>query len=410
VERLWLACAANGDLYKRGYTGDYCVGCEQFYEPAEAPGRRCPDHGTELEAVVEENWFFRLSAYQDHIEELIASGTLAVHPAPFREEVLSFVRRGLADISVSRSVHRARDWGIGVPGDPSQVVYVWFDALTNYLSALGFGAGDTAEYRRWWLQSDERVHVVGKGIVRFHAVYWPAFLAAAGQPPPTRIQVHPYLTAGGEKLSKSGRTAVEPRPVVEEYGTDALRWWFARDVSPTSDTDFTTARLAARANEDLANGLGNVTNRIVTLVHRLRDGKLPEVAAAPVSGVVDIERDVAARIADFDLRGATSAVNAAVAALNRDLETTKPWRLAGSAAPDEVDTLDLILARQVASARSIARAVRPIVPDVAARLLAQLSPTPLLPDPRPAYVRIASGVGSAVAQTVEEPAEALADR
>jgi methionyl-tRNA synthetase len=410
VERLWRACASRGDLYQRNYAGQYCVGCEQFYDATDAPDGCCPEHGTTLEHVVEENWFFRLSRYQDLLDHLISSGALAVHPAPFRDEVLSFVRRGLEDISVSRSARRARGWGLAVPDDPSQVIYVWFDALANYLSALRYGEPQSPDHQRWWVESDERVHVVGKGILRFHAVYWPAFLASAGEPLPTRIQVHPYLTVGGEKLSKSGPITVDPRQVVDDLGADALRWWFARDVSPVADTDYTVQRLVARANEDLANGLGNVTNRIVTLVHRLRDGKLPEVAAAPVSGVVDIERDVAARIAEFDLRGATSAVNAAVAALNRDLETTKPWRLAGSAAPDEVDTLDLLLTRHVASARTIARAVRPIVPDLAARLLAQLSPTPLLPDPKPAYVRIASGVGSAVAQTVEEPAEALADR
>jgi methionyl-tRNA synthetase len=383
VERLWLACAANGDLYKRDYSGHYCVGCEQFYEPAEAPGRRCPDHRTELEPVVEENWFFRLSAYQDHIEELIGSGALTVHPAPFREEVLSFVRRGLADISVSRSVHRARDWGIGVPGDPTQVVYVWFDALTNYLSALGFGAGDTADYRRWWVQSDERVHVVGKGIVRFHAVYWPAFLASAGQPPPTRIQVHPYLSVGGRKLSKSGGTAIEPRQVVDEYGTDALRWWFARDVSPVADTDFTPERLAARANEDLANGLGNVTNRIVTLVHRLRDGVVPEVDAEPIEAARRLEQNVSARVAAFDLRGATAAIAAAVSALNQDLETTKPWRR-GS----DPSSIDHLLVRHVRSARTIARAARPVVPQLAARLLAQLDGATRLPEPAPAFARL----------------------
>ena len=163
VDRLWLACAANGDLYKREYVGDYCVGCEQFYEVADTVDGRCPDHGTSLERVVEENWFFRLSAYQDHLEQLIGSEALTVHPAPFREEVLSFVRRGLKDISVSRSVRRARGWGIGVPGDPSQVIYVWFDALANYISALGFGAVDSPEYRRWWLESDDGSTSSAKG-------------------------------------------------------------------------------------------------------------------------------------------------------------------------------------------------------------------------------------------------------
>jgi methionyl-tRNA synthetase len=385
VERLWLACAANGDLYQREYAGDYCVGCEQFYEAADTVDGRCPEHRTLLERVVEENWFFRLSAYQDHLERLIGSGTLAVHPEPFREEVLSFVRRGLKDLSVSRSVRRARGWGIGVPGDPSQVIYVWFDALANYISALGFGADDSPDYRRWWVESDDRVHVVGKGILRFHAVYWPAFLASAGQPPPTRIQVHPYLTAGGAKLAKSNGNVVDPLQVAADYGADALRWWFARDVTAVADTDYTPERLIARANEDLANGLGNVTNRIVTLVHRLRDGVVPDVDVEPVAAARAIEREVAAGLAVFDLRGAASAIAAAVTALNQDLEATKPWQRQDSAALDE------LLARHVISARHIARGARPIVPRLAARLLAQLESSPRLPDPAPAFARLTPG-------------------
>jgi methionyl-tRNA synthetase len=414
VERLWRACAARGDLYQREYAGEYCVGCEQFYDGPDAPDGRCPEHGTTLEHVVEQNWFFRLSAYQDHLDGLISSGALAVRPEPYRDEVLSFIRRGLEDVSVSRSASRARGWGLQVPDDPTQVIYVWFDALANYLSALRYGDTASPEHRRWWLESDARVHVVGKGILRFHAVYWPAFLASAGQPLPTRIQVHPYLTVDRAKLSKSGPITVDPRQVVDDLGADALRWWFARDVSPVADTDYTVQRLVARANEDLANGLGNVTNRIVTLVHRLRDGTVPDVAAVPVTGVAAVERAAAARLAGFDLRGATSAINAAVAALNQDLEATKPWRLAGSNAADDVDEVDAVLARHVVTARSIARAARPIVPDLTARLLDQLTATPELPDPTPAFARIASdassAAGGAVAEAVEETAEALADR
>ena len=384
VERLWLACAANGDLYKRAYAGDYCVGCEHFYERADALDGRCPEHGTVLERVAEENWFFRLSAYQDHLVRLISSGEITVHPAPFREEVLSFVRRGLRDLSVSRSVHRARGWGIGVPGDPSQVIYVWFDALANYISALGFGT-DSPEYRRWWLDSDERVHVVGKGILRFHAVYWPAFLASAGLPYPTRVQVHPYLTAGGQKLSKSDGNVVDPIQVAAAYGTDALRWWFARDVTAVADTDFTPERLIARANADLANGLGNLTNRIVNLVHRVRDGVVADVDGEPIAAAHTVERDVADRLANFDLRGAAGAISAAVTALNQDLEETKPWQRAEHSDPTALDEL---LARHVVSARHIARAARPIVPQLAARLLAQLESSPRLPDPAPAFAWI----------------------
>lgn len=389
VERLWRACAASGDLYRRLYEGDYCLGCERFYADDELVDGCCREHGTPVDRVSEENWFFRLSAYQDHVERLIATGDLAVSPEPFRDEVLAFVREGLRDISVSRSISRARGWGVGVPGDETQVIYVWFDALTNYISALGFGDPASVDYRNWWTQADQRVHVIGKGILRFHAVYWPAFLASASEPLPTRVQVHLYLTLGGEKLSKSTQNAVDPVRVVADFGTDALRWWFARDVATVADTDYTTKRLVARANEDLANGLGNLINRIVSLVHRHRGGRVPTVEREPIHAVRGLGQAVLASITDFDLRSAARLINDAVATLNRDLETTKPWQVAKETADGQTGaTLDSLLARYVGSARIIACAAEPIVPDLSNRLRDQLGRADRLPDPEPAFARI----------------------
>jgi len=386
VERIWRAAFEAGDLYRRHYEGDYCVGCEQFYGDAEQVKGCCPEHRTPTERIAEENWFFRLSAYQVHIEELIASDRLAIRPEAFRNEALSFVRAGLQDISVSRSVDRARGWGIPVPGDPSQVIYVWFDALTNYISALGFGDPDSREYRDWWLQADERVHVIGKGILRFHAVYWPAFLRSAGQPPPTRIQVHPYLTVDGQKLSKSQGTTVRPDELVERYGTDTVRWFFAREVGEVSDTDFTIERLVDRANEDLANGIGNVTNRIVTLLHRYCGGRVRR-GAEPIAEAAGLRDSVRAAIVDFRLREAAGLVSDAVAALNRDLEVSQPWRIAKD--PARVDELEAVLARQIATAQVIGTAIEPIVPSLAQRLLDQLGHGDAkLPEPTPAFARI----------------------
>jgi methionyl-tRNA synthetase len=278
-----------------------------------------------------------------------------------------------------------------VPDDDTQVIYVWFDALTNYISALGFGDTESSAYGTWWRESDRRVHVIGKGILRFHAVYWPAFLASAGEPPPTRVQVHPYLTAGGVKLSKSTGNTVDPARVVAEFGTDALRWWFAHDVAAVSDTDFTPERLIARANEDLAHGLGNLINRIVTLVHRHRRGTVPTVEVEPIDAVRGLNEDVRRSIADFDLRRAARLIRHAVAGLNRALETTKPWEVAkqekdsGGQSPT---ALDALLARYVISARIIARAAEPIIPELSTRLLDQLGRTECLPDPDPVFTRI----------------------
>jgi methionyl-tRNA synthetase len=229
VERLWRACAKRGDLELRDYSGLYCAGCEAFLDESELVGGLCPEHAAPPERVAERNWFFRLSRYQLPLLGLIESGRLRVEPEHRRNEVLAFLRGGLDDLSVSRRSERAGGWGIPVPGDESQVVYVWFDALANYVTALGYGdSGD--DYERWWRASDERLHVVGKGIVRFHAVYWPAILLSAGEPLPSAILVHDYLTMGGRKLSKSLGSAIDPERLAAAYGVDAVRWWCLRDV------------------------------------------------------------------------------------------------------------------------------------------------------------------------------------
>lgn len=388
VARLWTRVAERGDLYRRRYRGQYCVGCEQFYTDAELLDGCCPEHGVPTEPVEEENWFFRLSAYQDRLETAIASGELQIAPTAYRAEALAFVRGGLADISVSRSARRARGWGIAVPGDPEQVIWVWFDALTNYLSALDYGQANSQSYRRWWLDAAARVHVIGKGILRFHAVYWPAFLAAAGEPWPTRIQVHPYLRIDGAKISKSSGGSLDPIGLADEYGLDALRWWFARDVQPAADTDFRLDRLVERTNQDLAGGFGNTVSRITALVHRYRDGVAPD-ADGPVLDAVDSAiRQTNDALADFDLRRASQILLDGLGALNRDIEATAPWKLAVE--PDLGGTFERVVARHLASARAIATALTPIVPDLAARLRRQLgAPGRPLPPQATAQHRLA---------------------
>src|SRR5437763_4136778 len=290
VEAFWRACPA--DLYRQRYTGLYCIGCEQFYTPAELDHGRCPEHETEPEPVSEENWFFRLSRYAAPLREAITAGRLLIEPAGRRNEVLGLIDAGLADFSVSRPAARAGGWGIPVPGDPGQVVYVWFDALCNYVTALGYGQADSEAYRRWWAGPGNRVHLLGKGVLRFHAVCWPAMLLASGQQLPTAIFVHDYLTAGGRKISKSGAGASAPGPrtpepaaLAAEYGADAVRWWLLREVPRVGDADFTVERLVARADDELANGAGNLVNRVVSMIHRYHGGRVTaaglQAAAAP---------------------------------------------------------------------------------------------------------------------------------
>lgn len=387
VTRLWQRVAERGDLYRRSYQGQYCVGCEQFYAPGELSEGRCPEHATPLETVREDNWFFRLSAYADRLDAAITSGELRITPNAYRAEALAFIRAGLEDISVSRSAARARGWGIPVPGDPDQVIYVWFDALGCYLSALDYAGAGRPTYQRWWTGADERIHVIGKGILRFHAVYWPAFLASAGEASPTRIHVHPYLSVDGVKISKSSGTALDPVEVVERYGTDALRWWFARDVHHVVDTDFTVVRLVQTANDDLASGFGNYVNRVTTLLHRYRGGVVPEVDEAPLAPVATLCAHAGDRLADLNLRGGTQALLDAVPASNRDLEAAAPWNIAKD--PDRQGELDRVLVRHLRTARTIVDTLAPVLPGLAASLRGQLTPSPRqLPPGRPAYPRL----------------------
>jgi len=459
VERLWRACEASGDLYRKAYQGLYCVGCEQFYTEAELVNGNCPEHGTPPDLVAEENWFFRLSRYAARLTDLISTGELRIEPAGRRNEVLGFIAGGLDDFSVSRSVSRARGWGIGVPGDPSQVIYVWWDALGNYVTSLNAGAPAPrdADYQRWWVNADRRVHLVGKGVLRFHAVYWPAILLSAGQPLPTEIFVHDYLTADGRRISKSAPAGTpertDPAALTSSYGADAVRWWLLRDVPRVGDTDFTVGKLITRANEDLANGIGNLVSRVVSLAHSHRDGVVrpcsrPDgtsrwLAAAagggpsgslpsgdvpsggvPSGGVPSgggqldwpddatalrnaIERTPAAvrtALARFDFRTAASAVFGIVEEANRYVEATQPWHLgrAERAGDGEAgDRLDRVLGALITACQVLAAEIWPFVPDLAGRIAIACSDSGgRLPGPRPVFPRIeAAAAGPARRQS-----------
>ncbi|HEX3514825.1 MAG TPA: methionine--tRNA ligase [Trebonia sp.] len=394
VERLWRACAASGDLYRRHYEGLYCVGCEQFYTTAELDDGRCPDHGTIPDLVSEENWFFRLSRYSGRLRALIADGTIRIQPAERRNEVLALIDAGLADFSVSRGIERARGWGIPVPDDPGQVVYVWWDALVNYLSALDYAVGGES-LSRWWTGASRRIHLLGKGVLRFHAVYWPAMLLSAGEAVPTDIVIHGYLTENGRKISKSsGATgainSVDPYDLAGQYGTDAVRWWLLREVPRGADADFTVDRLVARANDELANGFGNLVNRVVSMIHRYYDGLLPATSASgPAARALDAASAnaaglVAEALADFDFRRATEAVWRIADEANRYVNHARPWDLAKAG---DLDQLAAVLSRLLRACQAIGEHLRPFLPDAATRISAQCAtdgsghlplPSPLL--------------------------------
>ncbi|MFD1147557.1 methionine--tRNA ligase [Saccharothrix hoggarensis] len=378
VERLWRACADAGDFYREHYDGLYCVGCEQFYAPGELVAGKCPEHDVEPRRVAEENWFFRLSRHQDRLHDLISSGAVRVEPAVRRNEVLAFIAAGLRDFSASRSRVRARGWGIPVPGDPDQVVYVWWDALGNYISSLGYGTG-SPDYRRWWVEDGRRVHVIGKGVVRFHAVYWLALLLSAGEPLPTDILVHDHLTTDGRKISKSAGDVVD---LAARYGTDAVRWWLVREVARVGDTDFTVPRLVSRADEDLANGLGNLVSRVTALVHRYRDGRPPVAEPDPgadplLTACRDAPDLVHEALTDFDFRRATAAVWRIVEEANRHVERVRPWELARAERGGDVAAgrrLDATITALLTACRALARELAPFLPTSAERISEQCTP------------------------------------
>ena len=369
VIALWRRLRKS-DLYAKEYRGLYCAGCEDFYLEKDLVDGRCPDHGTPPTPVEEKNVFFRLSAYQSRLERLLATGQIAVIPETRRNEVLSFVRRGLQDISVSRNAARAGGWGIPVPDDPSQVIYVWIDALINYLSGLGFGTGD--RWRTFWNHDTTKIHLIGKNVWKFHAVYWPALLLSADLPLPDRIVVHGFLTSNGRKISKSSDNAAGPLEPIASYGSDAVRHYFLRAVPPFDDGDFSTERLKTIYNTDLANGLGNLVSRLTTLCEKSGCG-LPNFPAVP-----PCPQDYKGAFETFSLNKAADALWTLITAVNRDIDRVKPWQALKTSDPS---SLAEHLSRWLTELHRVAYWLQPLLPNAAARIIATLSARPVRASP-----------------------------
>jgi methionyl-tRNA synthetase len=369
VEKLFRLLEQRGFIYKGSYSGQYCVSDELYVDAP--PGSPCPDCGRITETISEENYFFKLSAFEHKLLELYDQKPEFIRPETRRNEILSFVRGGLKDLSISRT---SFDWGIPVPGNNQHVIYVWMDALANYITALGYGsdsAEDQARFRRFWPAD---VHIIGKEISRFHCVYWPAFLMAAGLPLPKSIVAHGWLLFEESKMSKSRGNIVRAETILDTLGADALRYFLLREIVFGQDGNFSLDALVQRYNADLANGYGNLTSRTLAMIVRYFDGAVP--AGTPDPGIVEASKTATKlfleRFDAFDFSRALETLWSFIATVDRFITERAPWKLAAS--PEEAGRGELasILATCAEALCIITALVYPVLPDAAAKIWGQL--------------------------------------
>ena len=368
VQAIWQKIQAQGDIYLGEYSGWYAVRDEAFYQESELVDGKAST-GAEVEWVTEQTYFFKLSAWGEKLLEYYDQNPDFIAPKSRRNEVISFVEGGLKDLSISRSSFK---WGIEVPDNPEHVMYVWFDALTNYISALGYPDTDGIDFYKYWPNS---LHIVGKDILRFHAVYWPAFLMAAGLKPPQRVFAHGWWTNEGEKISKSLGNAIDPVELAETYGRDQVRYFLLREVPFGNDGDFSRTALVGRMNSDLANAYGNLVQRVMSFIFKNCDAKIPEpidfqdvdaeLMSLPQHKFADIRQDMEAQ----SLNKYLEKVWQIIAAANRYVDAQEPWSLKKSD-PVRMQTILYSLAETI---RQIAILTQPIMPDASAKILEQLS-------------------------------------
>ena len=354
AQLIWKALTK--DIYKAKYTGWYCVGDEAFFTETEVEANQgvCPNHNRPYDKIEEENYFFRLSSYTEPVLAAIESGNFSIVPETRRNEILSLLRTGLEDISISRPKDKI-SWGIAVPGDPHQVMYVWFEALMNYITVLGYP--EHADFKAFWPATTQ---VIGKDIIRFHAAIWPAMLLGLGLALPKTLYVHGFITVEGKKMSKSLGNYVSPNDIIDKYGVDACRYYFLRHIPSYGDGDFSWATFEAAYNNELANELGNAVSRTVAMIVKYQQGIIGDITPAEH----DIAQYLAAlKVCRFDK--ALDEVWEQVRGLNQYIDQEKPWELAKENDPDH---LREVLAYQASSLLEIADLLEPFMPDTASKI------------------------------------------
>lgn len=374
-QEMFRRAQQNGDVYKATYSGWYCPNDNTFYTEDELVNGHCPNHPSLVpDWLEEENYFFALSKYSDRLLEHIQAHPEFIVPANRRAEVLGLIRQGLRDFAVSRLVHPGMpQWGVPVPGDEQQVIYVWFDALTNYLTAVGFPDA-VPEFAHYWPAD---AHVIGKDITRFHCLYWPAMLLSAGLSLPWQVVVHGFITLDGQRISKTAGNSVDPLELVAEYGVDAVRYNLLRNLSFASDGDFLRTGLIRHYNDELANDLGNLLNRVVSMIKRYRGGTIP--AIGPLNATDTELQQVAVEtltraskaLDAWDIGNALNIIWNFVRKTNQYIEVREPWRVAKH--PEQQSELDTILYSIAEVMRLLAIYLAPFLPSTSNRILDQLS-------------------------------------
>ncbi len=372
AQKLWKLC--EKDIYKKKYEGLYCVGCETFYTPDELDENgECFEHpGKKLQKVSEENYFFKLSKYQDQLVKLISSDELKIIPETKKNEVLSFLKEPLQDISISRTNERAKNWGVPVPDDPTQRIYVWFDALNIYQSGIGFGWNDK-KYNKYWPAD---VHVIGKGITRFHAIYWPAFLLSAKLKLPKSIFIHGYLTINGQKMSKTLGNVIDPFEIIKKYGADVLRYYFLAKVSPFADGDFSEEKLKEVYNGELASGLGNTVSRVA----KLAETSGLEFPVKEIKNIYSEEQKEAFNEFRFDTL-LQIIWNVDLSVIDVHVNQNTPWAI------KDKQKLKDVLQEEIDDLRLLAQRLKPFLPETAEKIEKQFK-GPKIKSAAPLFPRI----------------------
>ena len=374
VEKVWKGLAEKDDIYKKRYKGLYCVGCEAFVLERDLAGGKCSIHNKEPEIVEEENYFFRISKYLAEIEKLISADEIKIIQIARKNEVLSIIKYGFEDVSFSRSSEKLQ-WGMPVPGDPSQILYVWADALTNYISALGYGGKDK-NFKKYWPAD---VHCIGKDILKFHALIWPAMILSLGIEIPKTIFVHGFITSAGQKMSKSLGNTVDPFELVDKYGADAVRYYLLREIPASEDGDFTYEKFEERYNSDLASGIGNLTARVTTMAEKQLKAKSEKRKTTTQNlklneKIAEVKNEYRNALENFKFSEALKAVWKLIGFCDKYIEEQKPW------VDDELRIMNYelgiksgdVISDLLFAIKNIAELLAPFLPETSEKILKQI--------------------------------------